>query len=64
MELSDHGLEALVKDEAFKQMLAFTFEQLSRRILEGSSSSNEDDDYHDWLRWVNLDGFYKKTNRC
>jgi hypothetical protein len=63
MELS-HGPEALVKDEAHKQMLALTFEQQSRRILEGSSSLNEDDDYHDWLRWVNLDGFNKQTNKC
>jgi hypothetical protein len=27
MELSDHGLEALVKDEIPKQILALTFEQ-------------------------------------
>jgi hypothetical protein len=60
MEPSDHGLEALVKDEAPKQMLALTFEQQLGRILEGSSSLNEDDDYQDWLRWDNLDGFYKK----
>jgi hypothetical protein len=59
MELSDHGLEALVRDEAPKKMLALTFEQ-SRRILKRSSSSNEDDDYQDWLMWVNLDGSFKK----
>jgi hypothetical protein len=64
MELSNHGLKALVKDEVPKQMLALTFEQQLGKILAGSSSSDEDDDYDGWLRRVNLDGFYKKVNKC
>jgi hypothetical protein len=38
MELNDHGLERLVKDEIPKQILALTFEQQFGRILEGSTS--------------------------
>jgi hypothetical protein len=58
MEPSDHGLEALVKNEAPKHMLALTFEQQSRRIPEGSFSLDEDDDYQDWLKWVKFDGSF------
>jgi len=34
MELNDHGLESLVKDEAPKQILALAFEQQSERLME------------------------------
>ncbi len=43
-------LEALAKNEAPTQILALTFEQKLGRILKGSFSLDEDDDYQDWFK--------------
>lgn len=54
LELKDHGLEDLIKEEAPMQMMALILEEQVENVIE--DLLDDDDDYYvDWLKWIGFE---------
>ncbi len=54
LELKDHGLEDLIKEEAPMQMMALILEEQVENVIE-DLLDDDDDDYVDWLKWIGFE---------
>ncbi len=56
MELKDHGLEGLIKQEALMQMMVLILEEQVENVMEDLlDDDDDDDDYVDCLKWVGFE---------
>lgn len=53
LELKDHGLQGLIKEETPMQMMALILKEQMENVME--DLLDDDDDYVDWLKWVGFE---------
>ncbi len=55
LELKDHGLEGLIKEEAPMQMMVLILEEQVENVMEDLLDDDDDDYYVDWLKLVGFE---------